>query len=374
MHSQSRIKTLDILRFAAVLLVLGNHSYPLYDWRYGTALGLLSDGAHAVGGLGVDLFFVLSGFLVSGLLFKEYKASEGIDVKRFYVRRAFKIYPAFYVLIILTPLFVHPGTNCLSEVFFVQNYFPGLWYHTWSLGVEEHFYLLLPLLLLAIANRRKSFKLFPAFFLIAATSILAFRVWFAVTTEPTGANMSALHFQTHFRIDSLLFGALLSYYHWFEPSKLDFSKKRSRLCLLVAAMLVGLAVVLGKPYIASSLNSTVFYVAFGLAMLVAVNSERFMRFGATKIGRFLAYLGMHSYSIYLWHEPVRYSVKELLADPALQEDRLLINVIYVALSFAVGVLMAKIIEFPFLRLRDRIYTPKSKLIIGTGPSELPQQA
>jgi peptidoglycan/LPS O-acetylase OafA/YrhL len=84
-----RVRQLDILRAIAVLLVLGRHEHANALWR-------------RCGWVGVDLFFVLSGFLISGLLFSEYKKRGRLDLPRFYIRRGLKIYPSFYVLILAT--------------------------------------------------------------------------------------------------------------------------------------------------------------------------------------------------------------------------------------------------------------------------------
>src|SRR4051794_29454248 len=84
-----RNMNLDVLRGVAILLVLGRHFdyFPLWT---------------RVGWAGVDLFFVLSGFLISGLLFEEWKRTGSINIKRFYIRRALKLYPAFYALLLVT--------------------------------------------------------------------------------------------------------------------------------------------------------------------------------------------------------------------------------------------------------------------------------
>ena len=112
------------------------------------------------GWIGVDLFFVLSGFLISGLLFNEYKTCSSISFKRFFIRRGLKIYPAFYLFLFLTGLVYYlvfhvlsSRTHYLAEFFFVQNYWHGVWDHTWSLAVEEHFYILLPTVLLFLVRR-----------------------------------------------------------------------------------------------------------------------------------------------------------------------------------------------------------------------------
>src|ERR1043166_4604044 len=137
-----RVIGLDLLRLVAIVLVLGRHAeqppagVPL-------ASGLVESWQRG-GWVGVDLFFVLSGFLVSGLLFAEFASRGQISVLRFYVRRGWRIYPAFYLLIATTILgrtvfFQAPsGRHVLAEVFFLQSYATGLWNHTWSLAVEEH--------------------------------------------------------------------------------------------------------------------------------------------------------------------------------------------------------------------------------------------
>ena len=120
---------LDLLRLFAVVLVLGRHlSLP-------TKSGIFLDAWRTGGWVGVDLFFVLSGFLISGLLFREYQQQGRIHLKRFLVRRGFKIYPPYYVLVAVTLfVFVSEGRpisnrHLLGTLFFLNNYLGGLWGH-----------------------------------------------------------------------------------------------------------------------------------------------------------------------------------------------------------------------------------------------------
>lgn len=141
-----RNKRLDILRCIAVfsVMILHGNIWPFFG---------------RIGWVGVDLFFVLSGFLISGLLFSEYKTRNSISFKRFFIRRGLKIYPAFYLFLFLTGILSRivfrthlQVTNYLHEIFFTQNYWQGVWDHTWTLAVEEHFYVFLPVLLLFLVK------------------------------------------------------------------------------------------------------------------------------------------------------------------------------------------------------------------------------
>jgi peptidoglycan/LPS O-acetylase OafA/YrhL len=124
---------LDALRGIAILLVFGRHFGGNALWNQ-------------IGWAGVDLFFVLSGFLISGLLFHDWQEYGSLRIGRFYWRRALKIYPSFYFLMGITVLVegLRPGglnlvwpmtpAHLAAELFFLQNYAVGMWGHTWSLG------------------------------------------------------------------------------------------------------------------------------------------------------------------------------------------------------------------------------------------------
>ena len=105
MKSEKRLPSLDILRFAAIFSTIATHSEVMTASQYGIIIGTISNITKFGWLFGVPLFFVLSGFLVSGLLFAEYKKSGTLNVKRFLIRRGLKIYPAFYFLIFSTFIF-----------------------------------------------------------------------------------------------------------------------------------------------------------------------------------------------------------------------------------------------------------------------------
>ena len=146
-----RNKTIDFLRGIAILLTLFRH------FGYSGTFGL----AKKIGWIGVELFFVLSGFLVSGLIFDEYEKSKKFDGKLFLIRRGFKIYPGFWIFILCSILYQHFFFGniywdvALRQLLFIQNYFPKS-DHTWSLAIEEHFYFLIVILFLLIIRYSKN--------------------------------------------------------------------------------------------------------------------------------------------------------------------------------------------------------------------------
>ena len=121
----TRSKALDVLRAVAIVLVLGSHLHVTSG--HSTCLGIIASLWRRGGWVGVDLFFVLSGFLISGLLFSEHKAMGGISFKHFLIRRGFKIYPSFYIMMIVTFLFISrkqiiPTSSLIPWFSFIQNY------------------------------------------------------------------------------------------------------------------------------------------------------------------------------------------------------------------------------------------------------------
>jgi peptidoglycan/LPS O-acetylase OafA/YrhL len=371
MPENKRLPALDLLRFIAVTAVIATHSYALSDYVYGPWLSGIS-GFMRYGWIGVDLFFVLSGFLVSGLLFQEYQQTGSLRVKRFLIRRGFKIYPALYFLllcsfiggIIIASVTGKPSQlsykNYLAEIFFVQNYFPGVWSQTWSLAVEEHFYLSFPILLMILiaANRsaENPFRLLKTVFLaiVAATIVFNIIFWRMPGSEEADF-VSWTYTLTHTRIDSILFGAMLSYYYHFEPAKLLVFRKLKFLWLVLAVGIL-VAVLGGYLELIGAATGKLMYCAFGIILLISIFSSRVEAFASSMIGKWLTFIGQHSYSIYLWHKCVLFGTLMFFEIFGITYDQiLLVNLIYFVLAPIVGIVMAKLVEIPMLRLRDRLF-------------------
>jgi peptidoglycan/LPS O-acetylase OafA/YrhL len=361
-----RLIGLDLLRLLAVLMVLGRHMEPPPDtWQ--SPLRPLVEAWHSGGGEGVDLFFVLSGFLVSGLLFVEYQKRGELSPKRFYIRRAWKIYPSFYVLLAISYAYHWVSTGrrigdrqAIGELIFVQSYIRGYWYHTWTLAVEEHFYLVLPLVLLWMARRhlhaRDPFRALPR--LVLATSLACLAMRYVNYSVRTVFSYQKMLYHTHLRLDELFFGVGIAYYYHFHAAwfRRTFTPLRYLLIAAGAALLTTVAwlpVHIGPTYIVT-LAVTQYYLG-SAALLIGVLMCRIPDNGMT---RAMASLGKYSYPVYLWHLAVMQWGMPRLEGLSLSWPTR--TAVYFVAAFAIGIVMSKLIETPLLRLRDRRYPPPAE--------------
>lgn len=339
-----RNPTLDILRAVAILLVFARHS---------EGAPILSH----LGWIGVDLFFVLSGFLVSGLLFREYQQYGRIAPGRFLLRRGFKIYPQFYLLVAVTlivTLWNGPVNwrEAIAEVLFVQNYATGLWAHTWSLAVEEHFYLLLTLAMVMLAKRGGDdpFRFLPRWIAGACAMILALRI---ITRFASPAISDYAHvFPSHLRMDSLLFGVLLSYLSTFRQA--DVSQFVDRFGAWLPQISIGLlapAAFLDQsdPWMYTVGFSSI-SIGFALLLLSALHPRKKATAARGVAARTFARLGQVSYGFYLWHGPVLFADDRLLAGKLPVMVNLLATF---SATVAIAFFTTWLAEQPFLKLRDR---------------------
>jgi len=362
-----RSRAIDILRTLAILLVLTRHMPECPD-ATNSFFHAITACLHRGGWIGVDLFFVLSGFLVSGLLFYEQEKYGRISVGRFLLRRGFKIYPAFWVLTAVTVVvfWFHkhrfdPG-QIMVELLFVQNYFPGLWGHTWSLAVEEHFYLLLVLLLWLLskrANNLNAFRDIPKIFLAVAILCCALRL---LTWKLVPFDFRTALFPTHLRMDSLFAGVFISYLYHKYGVAIQSAAQRWRWGLITGGML------LLSPAFIFPLETTPFIYTVGLTVFYIGSGCLLTGFMALELPSWrlvktTAYVGSHSYSIYLWHAGAQQWLALFITRIVLRTDNWFIGAgVYLASSIFLGILMALAIEFPVLKLRDRWFPSRSRAI------------
>jgi peptidoglycan/LPS O-acetylase OafA/YrhL len=360
-----RNKRLDILRCIAIVTVILHHSG---DSSFFTRIGWT----------GVDLFFVLSGFLISGLLFSEYRKSHAIDLKRFFVRRGLKIYPAFYTFLFLTgvtaELYLHAHSTFpryLHDILFIMNYEHGVWDHTWTLAVEEHFYVFLPIFLHILArfssDRRDPFRLIPW----AAAAIAAICPAFRAASVYVGTpNFNTPYVASHDRMDALFFGVLIGYLYHFRPGILQqlMNSTRNRGVVGVASVvLISFAYLYGRDSrFFATFGYSLVYIGFGGVLLLSLYTRGILSGKLAQIaelvGSAAAYIGVYSYSIYLWHGPTGAWLpgffRRILGHPTGTYGRF---AVYFVGSLVVGIVMSKLVEYPILHLRDRLL-PTSDIV------------
>jgi peptidoglycan/LPS O-acetylase OafA/YrhL len=350
-----RNTNLDALRAIAIFMVLFRHAGMAISLLHASTFYTLC--GERVGWAGVDLFFVLSGFLISGLLFADYQEHGKISVGRFYIRRGFKIWPALYTLIftgLLISAFVPghtlPARGILPELFFMQDYFPSIWGLTWSIAVEEHFYLFLPLLFLLLLRRGagKPFAALPSIFLAIAIFCLACRFAQGWSQNGTVDPWTSI-FPTHLRIDGLMFGVLICYFNRFRPGVFQWMVRWWGGWLMVAIALVVLSIFPLENREMHTWGFTVLYLAAGFLVAKAVAQEGSRPVRA--VSKVLARIGVYSYSIYIWHMFFVWLVLPHfhIKSPMWNYWGSIIGPI------PFGIVLAKLIEVPALHFRDRIF-------------------
>jgi peptidoglycan/LPS O-acetylase OafA/YrhL len=356
----NRLIQLDVLRFAAVALVMARHM-TVCPPDTSLVLNRITETLARGGWIGVDLFFVLSGFLISGLLFREYRKFNAIDIKRFLIRRGFKIYPSFWLLLIITlvvfylsstPIRLQPS---LGEILFFQNYIGSFWSHTWSLAVEEHFYIGLSILFVIILRfwgkyEGNAFRYIPVLFLLIAIACLALRL---LTTAYIPFSHGKHIFPTHLRIDSLFFGVLISYYWYFKGlAEATISKPKKVLIFICGLLLL-------SPAFIFEVEDALWIVPFGLIMFYLGSGCLLLTFLKTDLAKnriavWVSYVGAYSYSLYLWHLPLQNWLPPLLKT-YWTENWFVYLFVYVPTALVVGIGASKLVEYPILRIRDFYY-------------------
>jgi peptidoglycan/LPS O-acetylase OafA/YrhL len=341
-----RSSQLDVLRAVAALLVMCMHVQfiPILSF---------------IGWIGVDLFFVLSGFLISRLLFTETQHSGAIHVSRFYLRRAFKIYPPFWLLMAATPFIVYeppPARQWVAELTFMQSYLEGIWGLTWSLSVEEHFYLLLPLLLLALLRRggETRYSALPAIgagLLVVCTTLR----YLGVRNLGDGPlNVSSI-LRSHVRMDQLFVGVVIGYWFTRHRDKVTTALKRWH-SALVSPMSAGLLIVMVAPkQVVLSVGLTVLSLGFGGMVLTAACAK------PTEPGIFvrtMAEIGRSSYALYLWHIPMFVIFSRMTGFKP--NGSVLTFAAYVAILIIWAILLTRCFEDPILAFRDRRFPSASR--------------
>ena len=339
-----------MLRGIAILLVL--------DFHYGNVLarGLREVGfPEFEGSAGVTIFFVLSGFLVGGLLIHEWRKTSGIRGGRFLVRRAMKLWPQYYLYLFIILLSGHRTLReSMGNLLNVQNYAGGI-PHTWTLAVEEHTYLLLTAGLVLAASLNVSKR--RLFWGLAGFALLV-----GVYRTVEVLRGAPVEWQTHYRLDGILLGVMLAMVHELAPSRFARWQQMTGLWL---GVLVGLLVLERVLVGTRALAWCEFHVmnVMGVALLML-----FVRYRSEGVlARAVAWTGLYSYGIYLWHVSVVHPLEAVEARLHVHLPASIDGLAAVGAGILLGYVTTRVVEIPMLRLRDRLFpkhVPASPLEVG----------
>ncbi len=345
--NRGRIPSLDGLRAISITLVLighGSSTFPDVGGAFRWLLPIVGNGE-----LGVTVFFVLSGFLITSLLLNEVRKTGRISIRAFYIRRAFRIWPAFYLLIAFVGLLglfhAIPLTKgeIISSSLFFWNYYPygSTWFlgHTWSLAVEEQFYLVWPLALRWVGSRRATWI---AIGIIALEPVVRVANYFLVPSM-----RGYISIMGHTRADSLMIGAIAALLYDRER----FRGFMERLFQWKLPLLGTAFVLFVDPFVAQKWRGTYLLpIGFSLenfciaaVMLWTILNPR------TLAGRILnspiaVHVGYISYSLYLWQQIFMTTYNHTLS------GKFPVNL---AFTFAVAECSYWFVEKTFLRWRKR---------------------
>jgi peptidoglycan/LPS O-acetylase OafA/YrhL len=328
----SRNHSLDILRGLAILLVINCHAASTLE---------PSRVMHCfqLGGKGVDLFFVLSGWLLGNQLLLELTKSGTIDIKRFWYRRWLRTLPAYYAVLAFTFLWqIAAKSNwalCWSYLAFGQNYSTELPYFSvsWSLCVEEHFYLVIAPLLLVFFRVRLMLCLLPVILLTPACC--RYLGWY-----------HSLH-ETHVRYDFCAVGVLLAYARVACPRLWHYLCRTAPILAVLGVAVAGYNVVcrLNPDWQKGDVNLVVWLFVFGAFVLLANSGEYWKR--KLRVPGF-RYLADRSYALYLLHPEALAVARLFLKDIPV--------VLYFVLTWMLCLVLAEIlyrsIELPFMQARE----------------------
>lgn len=359
-----RFHGLDTLRAVAILVVM------LYHLNMYSLLPDALNPVASVGWAGVDLFFVLSGFLIGSQLLKPYLNGAAPSLKEFYARRAYRILPAYLTVLLLyltVPLWREaPGPYAPWQYLtFTWNllllHYPQgrAFSHVWSLCVEEHFYLCLPLLLLAFMRRPAVWKTVLVVLAIVLGGI-ALRAWllYHIILKPNASPISMMryiYYPTYSRLDGLAIGVSLAILRTFRPSWWSGIARHGNLLLVCGVVTVlGALRLCDFDYPSPDLHGSIFFafpalaIGFGLMVASAVCDRSMLKRRIPGAGPLAAL----AYSLYLTHKSVAHATHQLL--PGLTEHPDWRSAcIYFAACLSAASLLYFAVERPFLRLRYR---------------------
>ncbi len=340
---QSYFVTFDTIRALAVLMVFVSHSGILFLLPRESAQRVIS--GLAPGNFGVILFFVLSGFLITRILIKNKGKKHAY--RNFLVRRSLRIFPIYYITILVL-LFIEPGMYLLECAAYISNYTfafdpqPNPMRHTWSLGVEEHFYLVWPPIVLFLSTRMSKLTIFIFLPIISiGSAILTYRF------IPEYA--SALFYRgTNYQVFALALGSVLAFQEdWLRASPLASFKASA--VLYTTGILVGILLIgFHAPNTVTKFYTYTLISCGIICMTIGINDSN-GKLCALLSNPVTSYIGKISYGLYLYHFPIYYFFGNLQSESATIPT----IVLSTGVTFLVSIASFQFIEKPILRLKSR---------------------
>lgn len=359
-----KLAGLDHLRALAITFVFFYH-YRLFghpDWE-GKICGF--------GWTGVDLFFVLSGFLIAGQLFARIASGKAILFKEYFLKRVFRILPAYFTVVILYTLFpvlreFEPPASVWRYLTFTLNIWLNrdvcnTFTHAWSLCVEEQFYLILPAIILLCAYFKTGKKAAYIILVLFAAGFIV-RIWSwnnLVAPQLTGNRggtvwLQYIYYPTYTRLDGLLTGVSIAGLFTFYPAiKQKLNKYGNLLLIAGIALLIycGFLCADQHTFSASVFGYPLISIGYGLIVAGAVCPSCLLYKFKSTVTTQLATL---SYSIYLIHKIMLHISQLIFGQLGIDKNGSLMFVIGIISSIGGALLLRYLVEKPFLRLRDRI--------------------
>jgi len=362
-----RLPGLDLLRAIAIAWVMAYHA---------SSFGLVSRDIWIVkfGWMGVDLFFVLSGFLIAGQLLRPWANGRAPNYSRFFARRLLRTLPAY--LVVLAFCFLFPVVRERPEIqplwrflTFTQNFGyvpdpPKAFSHAWSLCVEEQFYLAFPAIVAILALRPRPATIVATF---AAVLILGMAsrayFWLADVAQPPfdpaafphdGHYITLIYYPTWARLDGLLAGVWVAAIQTFRPAWWRLLTARANFLAIT-----GVVGIVGATFFFQDLFARFLPAVFGFPLLAgamvllviaaADNRSLIGRYAIPGAGA----LATGAYSLYLSHKMVFHAVQSSTRWWP-QSLQAISPAVAVLAALAVGALLYWVVERPFLKLRDRL--------------------
>jgi peptidoglycan/LPS O-acetylase OafA/YrhL len=365
-----RLPGLDLLRSIAILWVMCFHTFLIGglgpDWTWLTRFGWA----------GVDIFFVLSGFLIGSQWLRKLQRGDGPQWGDFYWRRAWRILPAFAVVLAIYLAFPvlreEPNLEAWWQFasftlnLFIDYSHNPAFSHAWSLCVEEHFYLLFPLLAWAL-TRRPSVARFVSLCALLVLGGIALRagVWLHdnALQPPRNWFIEDIYYPTWMRLDGLLVGVMLAALCVYRPQLWARLQARWKLLMPAGLAVTALAFALftnRTGLLANAVGWPLLSLGLGLLVLAASQPRAWAVPGA-------GWLAAVSYSLYLSHKLAMHAVFTWIA-PALPLQGLALFPVYAAAILAVGAALHYGVEKPGLLLRDRLARPRRVIEAGSMPA------